>query len=51
MQLQALKTAAEAYLKTARGQIETLASEEYLTQSGENGFFLLKQRPAAFTAF
>ena len=29
MHLQVLKTAAEAYLKTARGQIETLASEEY----------------------
>ena len=30
------------YLETALRQITTLASEEYLAQPGENGFFLLK---------
>ncbi len=32
----------EEYLETALRQITTLASEEYLAQPGENGFFLLK---------
>lgn len=36
------RSAAESYIKTARRQIETLASDEYLAQPGENGNFLLK---------
>lgn len=34
--------AAEAYKETALRQVRTLASEEYLAASGENGNFLLK---------
>lgn len=34
--------AAENYLDTARKQILTFASDEYLAKPGENGFFLLK---------
>lgn len=36
------RTAAEEYRKAACRQIVTLASDEYLAQPGENGFFLLK---------
>lgn len=36
------RAAADAYMRTARRQIGTLASDEYLAQPGENGFFLLK---------
>ena len=36
------KDYSEEYLGTALRQITTLASEEYLAQPGENGFFLLK---------
>lgn len=32
----------ESFIETALRQIRTLASEEYLAQPGENGFFLLK---------
>lgn len=35
-------SASEAYMNTARKQILTLASEEYLAKPGENGNFLLK---------
>lgn len=34
--------AAGTYLETARKQILTFASDEYLAKPGENGFFLLK---------
>jgi len=34
--------ASERYLDTARKQLLTLSSEEYLAKPGENGFFLLK---------
>lgn len=34
--------ASEGYLDTARKQLLTLSSEEYLAKPGENGFFLLK---------
>ena len=34
--------ASERYLDTARRQLLTLSSEEYLAKPGENGFFLLK---------
>ena len=36
------KGAAETYLETARKQLLTFSSEEYLARPGENGFFLLK---------
>lgn len=40
--LTADKEAAETYLETARKQLLTFSSEEYLARPGENGFFLLK---------